>query len=63
MLSYLEYEMNEQDLIEYLESQPAQRLPFPFYYCFPGDVPHGRDFLRYCKFGTLQVLLIIFFTA
>lgn len=57
MLSYLECEINDTEVVAYLESQPPQYLPCPFNYCFPGEIPRGREFLRYCKFGTLQVIL------
>ncbi len=57
MLSYLECEINDTEVVAYLESQPPQYLPCPFNYCFPGEIPRGREFLRYCKFGTLQVSL------
>ena len=46
----------EDNLIEYLETkEPPPRLPIPFSLLYPGDLPKGRDFLRFCKFGTLQV--------
>lgn len=60
MLSYLECEINDTEVVAYLESQPPQYLPCPFNYCFPGEIPRGREFLRYCKFGTLQVIFTIF---
>lgn len=47
------------ELIEYLETaEIPPRLPLPFSWFFPHDLPRGRDFLRFCKFGTLQVLVL-----
>jgi hypothetical protein len=57
MLSYLECELNDEEVVQYLESQPPQTHPSPFNWCCPGNIPRGREFLRYCKFGTLQVSL------
>ena len=50
-------ERNEDyELIEYLETKEVPpRLPAPFSLFYPYDLPKGRDFLRFCKFGTLQV--------
>jgi len=60
MLSYLgcEEEEGEYYLIAYLEKQPGQKKPFPFNYVCPQDLPRGKEFLRYCKFGTLQYCVV-----
>ena len=48
--------MDNYDLILYLETkEPAPRLLFPFSLCYPRDLPKGKEFLRFCKFGMLQV--------
>jgi uncharacterized membrane protein YgcG len=60
MLSYLgcEDESGEYELACYLEKQPPAQAPCPFNYLCPGDLPRGRAFLRYCKFGTLQYCVV-----
>ena len=49
-----------QYLCSYLEAkQPPPRLPFPFsFLIYSGDLPRGDDFLKFCKFGTLQYCVI-----
>ena len=49
-----------QHLVAYLESkQPAPRLPFPFsVVVYSGELPRGNDFLKFCKFGTLQYCVV-----
>ena len=48
---------NYDDLIDYLENKdPAPHLPLPFSLFYNKELPKGRDFLRFCKFGTMQVL-------
>jgi hypothetical protein len=42
MLSYLECVEDETELVNYLDSQPRQTLPYPFNWCCPGEVPRGR---------------------
>ena len=45
------------DLIDYLEHKdPPPHLPLPFSLFYNKELPKGRDFLRFCKFGTMQVL-------
>lgn len=70
MLSYLNFDGDEEvgdptndrdDLICYLENkEPPPRLPFPFSVVFSGELPKGEKFLRFCKFGTLQVISVIY---
>lgn len=55
MLSYLDAEEDEYSIVQYLEENAPFYLPEPFNYCFPTELPRGKAFLRYCKFGTLQV--------
>lgn len=31
---------------------------FPFSICLRGYVPHGADFLKFCKFGTMQYIVL-----
>ena len=70
MLSYLNSPSEEEEdfeedgrnedngLIDYLETKETPpRLPLPFSLFYPHDLPKGRDFLRFCKFGTLQVVV------
>jgi hypothetical protein len=46
-------------LIVYLETkQPPPRLPFPFSIFYKGDLPKGKEFLKFCKFGTLQYCIV-----
>jgi len=46
-------------LIIYLETkQPPPRLPFPFSIFYKGDLPKGKEFLKFCKFGTLQYCVV-----
>lgn len=66
MLSYLNFDGDEEvgdqitdrdDLTFYLENkEPPPRLPFPFSVVYSGELPKGEKFLRFCKFGTLQVI-------
>lgn len=55
MLAYLDCDDDEYAVVTYLETGPSLYLPSPFYWCFPAELPRGKGFLRYCKFGTLQV--------
>jgi Organic solute transporter Ostalpha len=56
------------NLIFHLRSkEPAPRLPFPFSFFYSEELPKGEEFLRFCKFGTMQVrvdavLLCYFFS-
>ena len=56
MLSYLNVEDDERSIVQYLTGEAPLYLPEPFNYCFPGELPEGKEFLRYCKFGTMQVI-------
>ena len=58
MLSYLNAEEDEYSIIQYLNKHGPFYLPKPFFYCFPTPLPSGKEFLRYCKFGTLQYCVI-----
>ena len=50
---------NYDNLIEFLEHKdPAPHLPLPFSLFYNKELPKGRDFLRFCKFGTMQVVLL-----
>lgn len=68
MLSYLNSGSEEASAVEESETsdysnlilhlrnkEPAPRLPFPFSFFYSEELPKGEEFLRFCKFGTLQV--------
>eukprot|EP01038_Epipyxis_sp_PR26KG_P015502 gene15502-20921_t len=58
MLSYLNCHEDDYDVIAYLETKPNIEWPYPFNYCCNQSIPKGRQFLRFCKFGTLQYCVI-----
>ena len=58
MLSYLNADEDECTIISYLDKHGPFYLPKPLYFCFPAQLPQGKEFLRYCKFGTLQYCVI-----
>eukprot|EP00640_Fibrocapsa_japonica_P003941 CAMPEP_0113936620 /NCGR_PEP_ID=MMETSP1339-20121228/3489_1 /TAXON_ID=94617 /ORGANISM="Fibrocapsa japonica" /LENGTH=354 /DNA_ID=CAMNT_0000939151 /DNA_START=181 /DNA_END=1245 /DNA_ORIENTATION=- /assembly_acc=CAM_ASM_000762 len=45
---------NEFEVVRACEAAPRVEHVFPFNLMFRGPVPHGKSFLRWCKFGTLQ---------
>ncbi|CAM9206176.1 unnamed protein product, partial [Phaeothamnion confervicola] len=49
---------DEHRVVELLEKCPLRRHSFPFSLFLLGPVPHGRDFLRWAKKGTLQYSVI-----
>lgn len=58
MLSYLGCEEDDYAIVTYLTKKKDLKLPFPLYYFCRGELPKGRNFLRYCKFGTLQYCVV-----
>jgi len=60
MLSYLgcEDEECEYRLVTYLEKLPTVKRSCPFNWICGDEEPKGREFLRYCKFGTLQYCVV-----
>jgi len=40
------------------QQRPQIRHLFPFSMCLSGYVPHGADFLKFCKFGTMQYIVL-----
>ncbi|CAN0158918.1 unnamed protein product, partial [Discosporangium mesarthrocarpum] len=49
---------DEYKVIDILERCPVVEHAIPFKWVFRGAVPHGRAFLRFAKFGTLQYSVI-----
>ena len=45
-------------VVDILERCPPSEHAWPFGLVIKGPVPHGRDFLRFAKFGTLQYSVI-----
>lgn len=45
-------------VVDILERRPACEHAWPFGLFLKGPMPHGRDFLRFAKFGTLQYSVI-----
>jgi hypothetical protein len=58
MLSYLDADEDEYSIVQYLEKNGPFYHPFPFSFCCPTELPRGKAFLKYCKFGTIQYCLI-----
>ena len=42
-------------ILHLTNKEPAPRLPFPFSFFYSEELPKGEEFLRFCKFGTMQV--------
>ncbi|CAM9278744.1 unnamed protein product [Ectocarpus sp. 6 AP-2014] len=45
---------DEYKVVDILEQCPSSKHAWPFGLVLKGPMPHGRDFLRFAKFGTLQ---------
>ena len=45
-------------VVDILENCPPSEHAWPFGLFIKGQLPHGRDFLRFAKFGTLQYSVI-----
>lgn len=45
-------------VVDILERRPPCEHAWPFGLILKGPMPHGRDFLRFAKFGTLQYSVI-----
>ncbi|EWM23927.1 transmembrane protein [Nannochloropsis gaditana] len=49
----------EERVVALLQHQPRVKHIMPFKLCLGGgEVPHGADFLRFCKFGTMQYIVL-----
>ncbi len=50
---------DERKVVELLERQPRVHHVLPFKLCLGGgEVPHGAEFLKFCKFGTMQYIVL-----
>ena len=50
---------DEGRVVELLERQPRVKHVYPFKLCLGGgEVPHGAEFLKFCKFGTMQYIVL-----
>lgn len=50
---------DEGRVVELLERQPRVKHVYPFKLCLGGGVvPHGAEFLKFCKFGTMQYIVL-----
>ena len=58
MLSYLDCDEDDYEIITYLETKPPIKLFFPLNLFGISNIPKGRSFLRFCKFGTLKFCLV-----
>lgn len=59
LLAYLgATEDDEYTVSTFLETGPKLYLPYPFKIVFPLELPRGKQFLRLCKFGTMQYCVI-----
>lgn len=45
-------------MVDILEQSPPSEHAWPFGLFFKGPMPHGRAFLRFAKFGTLQYSVV-----
>lgn len=50
-------------VVDILEGCPQSEHAWPFALFIKGPLPHGRDFLRFAKFGTLQYSVVKPFAA
>lgn len=45
-------------MVDILEQRPPSEHAWPFGLVLKGPMPHGRAFLRFAKFGTLQYSVV-----